>query len=237
MNLQQHYDALWAKSLHQFEQNAFEFDDLIDDPTDTRLGLTVRFQASMDIRHQIELFLNALKNVEPDQYYYPISEMHGTLLTVLTCYQDFDVSTIDTQKYTDVLAKTLQNMPPFTVHFKGITASPSCILIQGFPMEGHLNNIRNALRSAFKNTDLQQSIDQRYTIQTAHSTVVRFKHPLPKESGCRSSISNSADFIRILKDYRTHDFGKATIHEVELVANDWYHRTRNLVKIATIPLL
>ena len=59
--------------------------------------------------------------------------------------------------------------------YKGVTASPSCLMIQGFMNHESLNITRNNLRKKLKNTTLQQSIDKRYSIQTAHSTVCRFR--------------------------------------------------------------
>jgi hypothetical protein len=52
------------------------------------------------------------------------------------------------------------------------------MMVQGFPADEGLQVLRDRLRAAFRQSSLQQSIDQRYSIQTAHSTIIRFRHPL-----------------------------------------------------------
>lgn len=97
---------------------------------------------------------------------------------------------------------------------QGITASPSGLMIQGFSEHDRLNDLREKLRAWFRHSDLQQSIDKRYVLQTAHSTVVRFRKPLQQKGA----------FLELLDRYRESDFGTFRVEEVELVTNDWYLR-------------
>lgn len=129
----------------------------------------------------------------------------------------------------NVIQEVLKNHKSFLVDFKGITASPSCVMIKGFPKDNTLNEIRDNLRKAFANSGLQQSIDTRYRIQTAHSTVVRL----------RKKLINKDKFLAILDKYRNYDFGSFTANTIELVYNDWYHRkdnVRSLHKFNITPL-
>lgn len=84
-----------------------------------------------------------------------------------------------------------------------------------------MNEIRDDLRTAFKNSDLQQSIDKRYAIQTAHATVIRF----------RSELIHINALLNLIKKYRDFDFGTFEVKEVELVYNDWYQRERFVKKL------
>lgn len=103
-------------------------------------------------------------------------------------------------------------MGPLQILFKGITASPSCIMLQGFPMDNKLSLLRQRLRDNFKNSTLEHLIDKRYTLETAHSTVIRFKNP----------ITNNNLFLDCLNKYRNYDFGISKIDSIEFVYNDWY---------------
>lgn len=85
-----------------------------------------------------------------------------------------------------------------------------------------LNNLRNTLSEKFKNYTLQQSIDKRYAIQTAHSTVVRFKEKL----------INKSEFLNIMETYKNHDFGTFKVNKIELVYNDWYQRAKFVEKLS-----
>ena len=87
-------------------------------------------------------------------------------------------------------------------------------------MADELYKLRNRLRENFRKTNLQQTIDSRYVLQTAHSTVVRFKAPLQKP----------AAFLKKVQEYRNHDFGSMEVRELELVYNDWYQR-QSLVQL------
>ncbi|MES2576886.1 MAG: mutarotase, partial [Bacteroidota bacterium] len=96
----------------------------------------------------------------------------------------------------------------------GITASPSAIMLQGFTNSNSLDDLRNNLRTNFTNSGLQESIDKRYSINTAHATVARF----------RKKISHTEKLIAILEKYRNFDFGKFKVEKYHLVYNDWYQR-------------
>ena len=109
----------------------------------------------------------------------------------------------------------------FDIEFRGLTASPSCIMIRGFPKCDTLNKIRSNLRYNFKNSGLQQSIDSRYFIQSAHSTIVRFKERLKRKE----------DFLKHIEKYTDHYFGKTNVDKMELVYNDWYQRAKYVKKI------
>ncbi len=77
-----------------------------------------------------------------------------------------------------------------------------------------LNQIRDNLRTDFKGTSLEQSMDKRNVIQTAHSTIFRLKE----------RIENKESFLDIVEKYKDHYFGSFTVNSLVLVYNDWYQR-------------
>lgn len=85
-------------------------------------------------------------------------------MSIISCYDGFNLDTINLSKYISLIKKSLLNTSHIKIEFKGITASPSCLMIQGFMNDEGLNDMRNELRINFKNSDLQQSIDKRYAI-------------------------------------------------------------------------
>ncbi|HJR99903.1 MAG TPA: hypothetical protein VJ780_03105, partial [Flavobacterium sp.] len=86
---------------------------------------------------------------------------------------------------------------------------------------------RDELRKAFKNTNLKQSIDSRYSLFTAHSSVCRFRKP----------ITDTSKLITVLEQNRTHSFGKFAVKEVELVYNDWYQKTEKTTVLHQFTIL
>lgn len=215
MDLEQHYHQLWRRSVQQFESGHFDYDTMLDAPVDSRRGITLLARPPLNIRTAIDAMLRDLQASEPEQYYYPITDIHLTVLSIISCYENFSLSLIDTAPYAALVREVTTAQKSFKIQFRGITASPSCLLIQGFPLDNTLNKIRNSLRQRFRNAELQHSIDKRYAIQTAHATVVRFRKPF---------IHPDA-FLQKVKTYREVDFGTFDVRELELVFNDWYQKT------------
>jgi len=220
INLTDHYNQLYHDSLGKIKADDYQIDSLIDSPTDKRLGVTLVCRPNSKTNDEIQSILEQLKRVEPHQYFYPASDIHITVMSIISCYQGFMLSAISVDNYCQVIQKSLEGCNRFDVEFKGLTASPSCLMVQGFLYDDTLNQIRNNLRNNFHNTNLEQSIDKRYAIQTAHATVCRL----------RKSLTNKEAYLRVIEAYRDYNFGTFTVDALEFVLNDWYQR-KEKVKI------
>jgi len=211
MNLIKQYDNLYHAAIDSIENDTYETDSLIDSINDKRLGVTLIIRPSQQVKNNIQTFLKALKKFDSSQYFYPNSDIHITVMSIISCYDGFNLNKISISDYVSLVKKSLQNTEAFNLHFKGVTASKAGIMIQGFPQNDTLNNLRDQLRKNFKNLPLEQSLDKRYSIQTAHATVVRFRYEL----------KNKMDVLKTIHEYKNHDFGIFTVHELEFVFNDW----------------
>ncbi len=221
MTLENHYKKLYHDSIDKISSDNYHIDTLIDSKNDRRFGLTLIIRPSNEIKKKIQNFLKNIKEIEPNQYYYPNSDIHITVMSIISCYSDFDMSKIDVQKYIDLTEKCLLKGIDLNITFKGITASPSGVMVQGFMNNNELNDIRNRLRKAFKNSNVEQSLDKRYLIQTAHSTIIRF----------RKELSQKEKFLELLDNSINYDFGTFKVNKFELVYNDWYQREQYVKKI------
>ena len=227
MDLKLHYDKLWSDSLLQVQQNNFQADEHLHDPEDNRFGLTLLVRPDSAVSENIQRFLTELKAIDPAPYYYPNSDLHITVLSIISCYAGFEVNKTKVQSYIDMIKAALSKCPSFPITFSGVCISPSTVLLQGFYEAGTLNTLRDAIRNAFQQTDLEQSIDKRYRLSTAHSTVVRFSAPVVRKK----------EFLDILHQYRAHNFGTIKIKAVEFVHNDWYQRAEKTSLLAKFPLV
>ncbi|MDI6048037.1 2'-5' RNA ligase family protein [Flavobacterium yafengii] len=214
MDLNEHYTTLYKESVEKIAADAYQIDTQIDSATDNRFGITLLIRPDIHIKNKIQGFLEELKAIDPEQYYYPNSDVHITVLSIISCYDGFNLATISIPDYVKIIKKSLVGIQDITINFQGITASPSAIMVQGFTNTNSLNDLRNNLRTNFINSGLEQSIDERYSIQTAHTTVARF----------RKEIKNKEKLLEILEKYRDFDFGKFNFKECHLVYNDWYQR-------------
>jgi 2'-5' RNA ligase len=226
MRLIEHYDRLYHDSLKKLLLNDYQIDTLIDSSSDKRYGLTLLLRPDNNVKNKIQKFLNELKIIEPGQYFYPDSDIHVTIMSIISCYNGFQLAKIPVEEYRKVIQKSINGLSRFEIEFKGITASSSCIMVQGFYKDDTLNQIRNNLRINFSESVLEQSIDKRYAIHTAHSTVFRLKE----------SYRNKESFIRKIEEYRDYDFGTFIVNNLELVFNDWDQREKNVKTLCRFEL-
>ncbi|OXA80435.1 2'-5' RNA ligase superfamily protein [Flavobacterium aquidurense] len=222
MNLQEHYSQLYTKSSKAILEGNSKVDNQINDASDSRFGITLLIRPNDEVKAKIQLFLNELRAIDSKQYYYPNSDIHITVMSIISCYEGFTLAKIKTEEYIEIIQKSLLDVDKIKIELKGITASPSAIMIQGFPTDESMNNLRNTLRENFKKSTLQQSIDSRYAIATAHSTVVRFQEKL----------ENPEKLIAVTEKFRDCNFGEFTVTKLELVYNDWYQRESKTISLA-----
>ena len=218
--MNEYYNKLYNEAVEKILSDSYQTDYLIDSPSDNRFGITILIRPDIYIKNEIQKFLDELKLAEPEQYYYPNSDIHVTVMSIISCYNGFKLGGISIADYIEVIQQSINAQKPFSINFTGLTASESCIMVKGFPDDCVLNDIRDNLRSLFKNSGLEQTIDKRYILQTAHSTVVRFQ----------KSFTRKNDFLKVMENYRNYDFGSFKADTLELVYNDWYQRER-FVKI------
>ncbi len=161
---------------------------------------------------EVEDFLAELKQIDPHQYFYPESDLHLTVLSIISCEPSLCLDGLDREAYTKTFKRAVESAGSIKIHFKGVTASPSGVLIQGFPEGDGLQRVRDRLREQFNVSGLKTSIDVRYKVSTAHATVLRFCSP----------IRDQVRLLKTLSRYRHHDFGTLEINSLELVFNNWY---------------
>lgn len=222
MNLQEHYNELYKKSSNAILAGNFKLDSQINNISDSRFGITLLIRTSDEIKANIQSFLDELKAIEPEQYYYPDSDLHITVMGIISCYDGFSLNKIKIKEYLEIIQQSMVELDTIEIEFRGVTASPSALMIQGFPTDESLNNFRDKLRENFKKSTLEQSIDSRYAIATAHSTVMRFQEKL----------QNTEKLIDVVEEYRNYNFGNFKVKKLELVYNDWYQREKNTIHLA-----
>lgn len=214
MNLKEHYTQLYNDSIRKIKSDDYQIDELIDSVNDNRFGITLLLRPDNKVKREIQKLLTKIRSTEPNQYFYRDSDLHVTVISIISCYDGFTLSQIRTEDYINLIQESIVGMNKFHIEFKGLTVSPSCLMAQGFLIDNTLNLIRSNLRNNFKNSGLEQSIDKRYTIQTAHSTIFRLK----------DKLRNKQEFLNSVEAYRDYNFGTFPVESLELVFNDWYQR-------------
>lgn len=207
------YDHLFRQSIGAIEKGDILPDGRIDEK-DNRRGLTLLLRPADDIKDNIRRFQKKMKDIDGEQYDQPAADLHITTLPVIACYDGFDLADVSLPDYVQVISESITAIGKIGLVFKGITASREAVMIQGFPADKSLATLRDRLRKNFGRTDLQQSIDSRYPLSTAHITSIRF----------RKALKSPHRFAALLQQHRQTGFGEMQAASLELVYNDWYQK-------------
>ena len=218
------YNQLWARFSDAIDKNQYQTDPYIYQQEDNRRGITALAYIEANdtgLVDNIAQFYSDAKVIEANQYYYPLSELHLTILSIISCFDGFKITDIDRQHYIDVFQHALSEVQPIDIEFRGITASPSCILIQGFAQNSALTMLREKLRTEFGAPGLKSTFDTRYKQTTAHLTAIRFTQP----------FKDAKRFKQFCAQQRNRCFGSIRLSRIDLVFNDWYQRSSNTTSL------
>lgn len=226
-DLQTHYDAMWARAFAAVGGGAIDIDPQLTTGPDSRRGLTLIARPSPGLAARFEDVLDTLLAAEPDQYRCAAPDIHVTILSIVTVGDDTasELARLDDNR-TEVDA-ALASISPFAIDFHDITLSRAAVLAQGFPRDATLATLRERLREELGSRGLDASLDGRYRLVTAHSTLLRFAAPL----------RDPVRFAALLASLRDAPFGAMDVAEVELVINDWYMSSGSLRRVARHALI
>ncbi len=215
------YSQLWDGAIESVRHGEISIDPVLARrEVDRRRGFTVLARPSSRLQQNVNTFLDQLRDIDPDQYYYHPTELHVTGLSLFTATLDYEKYLPHYDRYLEAVKAALSGVPSFWIEFTGVTLSREAIMIQGYPDSTVLNDLRETLRKELKVRHLTDGLDGRYHLETAHMTVVRFRNPL------RDSLA----YGNILENHHLHAFGRTKVQELCLVRNDWY-MSRSVVEI------
>ena len=207
------YDQLWDQALARFADGEAQIDQqLIHREADRRTGITLIARPGAEVVERIGQLAAELRAIEPEQYFYQPDELHVTVMTLVSASDSFDLRRAPIATYHAALGQLFRRAYQFSIRFRGLTASPSAVLIQGFVDNHYLNQLREAIRQELGHAGLADHLDVRYRIATAHCTTMRF----------RARPRDLPRLVRQLRAARERNFGSATIDRIDFVANDWY---------------
>jgi 2'-5' RNA ligase len=221
------YSNLWESNLPRVSAGKIEIDTCLSNPvTDLRRGLTLLFRPSPKTTLSIAGFLEEIRDLEPEQYFYPAADLHFTVLSLFTASIDHQAGYAAIPEYRAFVQQALEDMPAFSLQLKGISLTTGAVIVCGYPDSEVLNLIRTKLRELLACGNLGSGMEKRYTLTMAHSTILRFSAPL----------RNPPVFVKMLSENRARSFGTIIVSEVHLVKNDWYMRHQNLEIETVFPL-
>ncbi|HWH72157.1 MAG TPA: 2'-5' RNA ligase family protein [Candidatus Sulfotelmatobacter sp.] len=226
--LSEHYACLWQGAIGEIRAGKVEIDAILaSGQADRRRGLTVIARPSPEVQERVMGFLEALRRIDPEQYYYEPSELHVTFLSLFTATVEHERFFARREAYLSAVDAALSQVPAFKIEFTGVTVSRGAVMIQGYPQNGILNTARDRLRAELRQRGLVEGLDGRYRLETAHMTAARF----------RRGLQNSHHFAVALETHRHHVFGQSHVSGLDLVRNDWYMSRQNVCRMKAYELI
>jgi 2'-5' RNA ligase len=224
--LEMHYDAMWDNAFDAIAGGAIDYDPHLAAGPDRRRGLTLIARPGAALCAHFAVMLDRLTNVEPQQYRYPVADMHVTILPLFTATDNPAGELARLDDYRAAASAALQGVETFEIDFDGITLSRSAVMARGFPSGPALETLRERLRSQLRERGLDASLDQRYRLVTAHVSLFRFA----------AGLQDAAHFAALLEELRDEPFGTMHVEKLELVINDWYMSSKSLEQLELVPL-
>jgi 2'-5' RNA ligase len=221
------YEKLWQEATLAFEHGTVRLDTFLKNrPEDARRGITLVARPDAATRACVENFLDEIAAIAPEQHFYQPSEFHLTVLSVIPASESWRQTAQRLPEYLAVLDEVLKGRPPFSLSFRGVTATPEAVMIQGYPEDNALTQLRDELRAGLAGRGLGENLDRRYKIATAHLTVVRFATPMKDWKPLKSLLAAN----------RYRDFGTTSFRALQLIEGDWYASANTVRTLRKYPL-
>jgi len=93
------------------------------------MGMILRLRPSAKVLARIEAFLEELRQFEPEQHYYPDSDIQVSVASLIIPNKAFQLSQIHKDEYIRSVRESVSTVKPFEIFFGGITASPGACQI------------------------------------------------------------------------------------------------------------
>lgn len=221
------YDALWDAAAPDVREGRVALDAwALRKDDDARRGITLIARPTPAVAARLASLLDELRVLEPEQYYQPRADLHLTVLALFSATADYLPHLAQLDAYRAAVAEALDGAAPFAVDTIGVTLSRGAVLAQGFPRDDTLARLRTKLRSALAARGLGDTLDQRYRLETAHTTLVRFVAPL----------RDPRRFVDALDAARSRALGTSVVSRLELVLGDWYQSSERARLLAAYEL-
>jgi len=224
---QQIYDQLWSQGSAALEHGHPQIDPfLADRKHDFRRGFTLVFRQNEELRQAVGKFLKEAAQIAPELHFYAPGELHTTVLSVIPGSVSWQQHLRELPRMRAFIAEECRKKKVFKVAYRGVTASPEAVMVQGFPMDDTLMRLREALRAAFSLGGVGADVDRRYKVSAAHITVMRYG----------AAGTDWKRLLELLKTNRTTDFGEMQVGELELISGDWYASAESVEIVETYEL-
>jgi len=226
VDLRAHYDAMWERAWAAVARGDVDCDPHLAGGRDPRRGMTLVARPDPALAARFGAVQDRLPDADPRQYRQPGADLHLTVLSLFTVTADYGPQLARRADYAAAVRAAVDGLPAFDIDFHGITISRGAVLARGFPRDGTLELLRARLREQLRARGLDGSLDQRYRLVTAHSTLLRFVAPPPDPDRLAAALTALRDL----------PLGTMRVEGLQLVVNDWFMSSAAVESIETYAL-
>jgi 2'-5' RNA ligase len=216
------------KKIHQDNKRGISSGDISIDPcladhlVDKRRGISLIIPVQ-GIREEYEALVARFQDLAPEQYYYPLEDLHITVFDFVQAFEGYTRNAGWEDGFRQISHEALAGTGQFPLRLSGPVFSKAAGLLAGYD-DDILITIRNDIRRLMAMKGLRN--DERYESSSAHVTFCRFRSPLPDPAG----------FVRLIDACSDMHMGTEQVGFMELVEHDWYNSTATKRVIARIGL-
>ncbi len=192
------------------------------DPAGPNRGYVLRIDVSQFFP-QYEELVSRFVDLEPDQYYFPRSDLHITVFEFVSARPDYLAHEPHLEIFRAVCQKVLANWGSFEISLRGTVFTRTSGIVAGIDND-RLIEIRSELRSELHSRGVQPL--ERYESRSAHVSFMAF----------RESLRSPEKFLALVEATKDLDLGRIHVSEMELVEQDWFSRAANRRTLGTYRL-
>ena len=215
MSSEELYRSIGLRDRWRIAANDLAIDRLVMDPgCDRRMGISLILPAGLD-EAAYDALVGELKASEPDQYYYPLGDLHTTVFDFLSCSDGYFHDGALAAAFLSIARARCAGADAPSILYRGVCCGREACMISGYD-ENALVALREGMRADLAAQGLVNS--ERYASRSAHCSFLRYAAPL------RSAPA----FLAACDAFGEREFGTVSFVSAVLVEHDWYNRVASV---------
>lgn len=208
--IQNEFQAAWEHFSAELRQHGGKIDSL-DSPNAQKILTTVaRMPPALSAK--ILEFQEDVRRLDPRQYFYPVTDIHLTVLNCAAFLKNPDIlDEADIQRVARELGEVFSSVQSFPVQVKGVGVLPARVFVQIFDSSGTIAALRQKIRQKLSNQAWHPEAENKLLMPNpilVWANVVRMRQLV------------SPEFVDLISKYREAEFGSFEVQEIELAITD-----------------
>lgn len=221
------YQRMWNESKDQLRAGDVD-PDPVPDNNSRRWGVSIVIRPTEPVLSRLtEVAKEIEKFTGTEQIIYDQSNLHTTLRSIEFQRLEVDENDEKVKQYEEALKAVVERFGPIKITYRGLTANRSGVMVQGWPVDDTLQEVREAFHNELEKRGLLGGPEETAVRQTSHASLLVVTHPLANSEGL-------ADYVQSNRDT---DYGTCEINEIDLVRYRRAETSVSLVVFATLQLM